>query len=198
MGTTPNYSPVSDESFDLCFDQAQELAERQLETSGNSLQVEVHCEVHSTGERHPQDKNVENQLLSVASTSRMAHTKQTAKKSSGSGKEVARFSSSSSDGGTGSGSGDDNNTQNPGGEAGAGDGLGKGCKKLPTKVPTRITKPRRCQSRNKLRCMRKDKPQNAQDRRYHYKPGTRALLEIAYYQKKWGLILSKAAFARLV
>ena len=197
-GTTPSYSPVSDESFDLRFDQAQELAERQLETNGNSLQVEVHCEVHSIGERHSWDKNVENQLLSVASTSRMARTKQTTKKSSGSGKEVAWFSSSSSDGGTGSGSGDDGNVQNPGGEAGAGVGLGKGCKRLLAKVPNRIAKPRHRRSRNKLCCMHKDKPQNAQGRCYHYKLGTCALLEIAYYQKRWGLILSKAAFARLV
>ena len=144
MGTTPNYSPVSDESFDLRFDQAQELAERQLGVNGNSLQVEVHCEVHSTGERLPRDKNVENQLRSVASTSRMAHTKQTTKKSSGSGKEVARFSSLSSDGGTSSGSGEDGNVQNPGSEAGAGVGLGKGRKQLPAKVPNRIAKPRRC------------------------------------------------------
>ena len=113
-------------------------------TNGYSLQVEVHCEVHSTGERHPRDKNVENQLLSVTSTSRMACTKQTAKKRSGSGKEVAWFSSLSSDGGTSSGCGDNGNVQNPGGEAGAGVGLGKGCKQLPTKVPNRIAKPRRC------------------------------------------------------
>ena len=137
MDTTPSYSPVSDESFDLHFDQAQELAERQLEANGNSLQVEVHCEVHSAGEGFPQDKNIEHQLRNVASTSRMARMKQTAKKSSGSGKEVAQFSSSSSDGGDGSGNGEDGNTQNPGGEAetGAGVGLGKGRKQLPAKVP---------------------------------------------------------------
>ena len=46
--------------------------------------------------------------------------------------------------------------------------------------------------------MRKDKPKDAQGRHHHYKPGMHALLEIAYYQKKWELILSKVAFARLV
>ena len=130
----------------------------------------------------------------------MARTKQTTKKSSGSGKDVARFSSSSSDGGNGSGNGEDGNTQNPSGEAetGAGVGLGKGRKQLPAKVPNRIAKPKCRRSRNKLRCMRKDRPQNAQGRRYRYKPGIRTLLEIVYYQKKWGLILSKAAFTQLV
>ena len=68
----------------------------------------------------------------------------------------------------------------------------------PAKVPNRIAKPKHCRSSNKLCCMHKDKPQNAQGSHHHYKPGTHALLEIAYYQKNWGLILSKAAFARLV
>ena len=49
-GTTPNYLAISDKSFDLHFEQAQGLVQRQLGTTGNLLQVEVHCEVHSTGD----------------------------------------------------------------------------------------------------------------------------------------------------
>ena len=161
------------------------------ERDGNSLVVEVDCAVSTTGEGSP--KTLYKPLpYGQAYFNRkpwmMARTKNTARKT---GKPVkgkpARFPKG----------GNETLTPKPSTSGGGkGGGKGKGPKKLimkTLKVGRACTK----YSGNKCRVMKKTSM--AQEGCHHrYRLGTKALMEIAYYQKCVGLCIAKAAFDRVV
>ena len=171
---TPAYSPF-EESIE--------------ERDDNSLVVEVDCEVSTTGEGSLETLYKPlpyGQAYFNRKPRTMAHMKNTARKT---GKPVkgkpARFPKG------------ENATPKPsmfGG--GKGRGKGKGPKKLITKT-LKVGCTRRKNSGAKCRVMKKV-TMAQEGRRHRYRPGTKALMEKAYYQKPVGLCMAKAAFGRVV
>ena len=136
------------------------------------VQVDIHCEVVARNEGPVPVQLVKNVCGPVVD---MARTKQTAKKSGDQQGSPARFSGAGARKGKG----------------------GKAAKQLALKTAHVGRRRRRCKDRCPI--MPRGAPPNASTgRRKQYRPGTRSLLEIAFYQKRFGLLISKLSFQRLV
>ena len=173
---TPAYSPVS---------------ESEEERDARSLPVEVDCEVHTLGEGVHKDslfRPLAHGNVYFDRPKLMARTKQMAKKT---GEAVrtrpapAKFPQHCVD------------DVQPG-TSGVGKGRGKGLhKKTLIQKVQRVGRARR--KNDKCKVMPKKQTMDTDTgRRHRYRPGTRALMEIWYYQKRVGLLCSKLAFARVI
>ena len=172
FSVTPTYSQVSPSSVEE-------------ERDASSIPVEIDCEVHTTGEGVTAPKTYYKPLAhGAAYFSRkpgMARTKQTARKSGKPAINPARFPKGKNPPGTSSGSG-------------KGGGKGKFAKQLVQRT-RRTGKAQKASDKCPVMPQKTVNP--ATGRRHKYRPGTRALREIAFYQKRYGLLCSKLAFARL-
>ena len=175
---TPAYCPVS---------------ESEEERDARSLPVEVDCEVHTSGEGVHKDTLFRplahgNVYFGRDRQKSMARTKQMAKKM---GEAVrtrpapAKFPQRC---------GDDAQP----GTSGVGKGKGKGLHRKT--LVQKVKHVGRAHRRNdKCKVMpKKQTMDTGTGRRHHYRPGTHALMEIWYYQKRAGLLCSKLAFARII
>ena len=143
------------------------------------VDVEVDCVV-TTQDGSPIPVHLVKNISTIAE---MAHTKQTAKKQGTQG-SLTRF------GGGGGGGGS------------KGPLKGKAAKQLAAKQLVQQTtavgvQRRRCKDRCPV--MPRGAPDDASTgQKKRYLPGTKSLLEIAYYQKRVGLLISKLSFQRVV
>ena len=134
------------------------------------VQIDVHCEVVATENQPIPVQLVKNISHTVVE---MARTKQTAKKQGTQG-SPARFGGG-------------------GGGCGKGKGKGKAAKQLALQTIGVGARCHRCKDRCLV--MPCGTPADASTgRKKHYMPGTKSLLEIAYYQKCVGLLISKLSF----
>ena len=176
FSVTPTYSQVSPLSTEE-------------EKDANSIPVEIDCKVHTSGEGVEAPKTYYQPLPHGAAyfgrKPGMARTKQTARKTGKPAINPAKFPKGKVP------PGDKAGTSTGGG---AGRGKGKFAKTLVARMQ-RIGRARRAS--DKCPVMRKKVVNPTTGRRHRYRPGTRALREIAFYQKRVGLLCSKLAFARL-
>ena len=176
FSATPTYSQTSPSSVEE-------------ERDASSIPVEIDCKVRTTGEGVETPKSYYQPLAhSAAYFGRkpgMARTKQTAQKSGKPAINPAKFPKGKNPPGTHSGSGKGK---------GKGGGKGKFAKQLVQRT-RRVGLARK--SSDKCPVMPRKVVNPATGRRHRYHPGTRALHEIAFYQKHYGLLCSKLAFARL-
>ena len=172
FSVTPTYSQVSPSS-----------AEEERDTS--SIPVEIDCEVRTSGEGVETPKTYYRPLAHGATyfgrKPGMARTKQTARKSGKPAINPAKFPKGKNPLGTKSG-------------GGKGGRKGKFTKQLVAHTQ-RIGRARKASDKCPVMPQKTVNP--ATGRRHRYRPGTRALCEIAFYQKHYGLPSSKLAFARL-
>ena len=168
FSVTPTYSLVSLSSME--------------ERDASSIPVEIDCEVRTFGEGVDAPKTYYQPLPHGAAyfgrKPGMARTKQTARKSGKPAINPARFPKG----------------KNPPGFSSTEKGKGKFAKQLVTRTQC-VGRARRAS--DKCPVMPRKTVDPTTGRRHHYRPGTRALREIAYYQKCAGLLCSKLAFSRL-
>ena len=80
-----------------------------------------------------------------------------------------------------------------------GGGKGKGKGSFQKQLVNRTVRVGRVRHRSdKCKVMPRKQTAEGSNRRHRYRPGTRALMEIWWYQKRVGLICSKLAFSRLI
>ena len=172
FSATPTYSQASPSSVGE-------------ERDASSIHVEIDCEVRTTGEGVETPKSYYQPLAHGAAyfgrKPGMARTKQTVRKSGKPAINPAKFPKGKNPPGTHSGTG-------------KGGGKGKFAKQLVQRT-RRVGLARK--SSDKCPVMPRKVVNPATGRRHRYHPGTRALREIAFYQKRYGLLCSKLAFARL-
>lgn len=148
-----------------------------------SFIVQVDCEVMASGEGDSRDLTFKEPIHGNAYFDRMACTKQTGRKSGAAIRKQptpAKFPAK----GTSKAPRKDAST-----------GRGKAVKNV-VKKAGRVGRARRSGG-DRVRVMPR-KQTTGTGRRHRYRPGTRALLEIWYYQKRVGLCCSKVAFSRVI
>ena len=152
------------------------------ERDASSISVEIDYEVRTTGEGVDVPKTNYQPLphgaVYCGRKPGMARTKQTARKSGKPAINPARFPKG----------------KNPPGTSSKDGGKGKFAKQLVARTQ-RVGRVRRASDKCPTMPRKTDNP--ATGRRHRYHPGTRALREIAFYQKHVGLLCSKLGFARL-
>ena len=162
------------------------------ERDAGSIPVEIDCEVRTSGEGVEPPKTYFKPLAHGAAyfgrKPGMARTKQTTRKSGKPAINPTKFPKGKVPPGTKAG-------MNTGGGTGKGRaGKGKFAKNLVARTQ-RVGKARKAS--DKCPVMPRKTVNPTTGRRHCYRPGTRALREIAFYQKRYGLLVSKLAFARL-
>ena len=186
-----SFSSLSEFSATPTYSQAS-LSSEEEERDASSIPVEIDCEVHTTGEGVNASKTYYQPLPHGAAyfgrKPGMARTKQTARKSRKPAINPAQFPKGKNPPGT--------KTGGVAVGAGKGKGGGKGnfAKNLVART-RRVGKVRK--ALDKCPVMPKKVYNPTTGRRHCYRPGTRALREITFYQKRYGLLYSKLAFARL-
>ena len=182
-----SFSSLSEFSVTPTYSQVSPSTEEERDAS--SIPVEIDYEVHTSGEGVETPKTYYKPLAHGAAyfgrKPGMARTKQTAQKSGKPAINPAKFPRGKNPPGTSSGSGKGR---------GKGGGKGKFAKQL-VKRTQRVGRARKAS--DKCPVMPRKIVNPATGRRHRYCPGTRALREIAFYQKCYGLLCSKLAFAQL-
>ena len=175
FSVTPTYSQASPSSVEE-------------ERDASSIPVEIDCEVRTSGEGVEAPKTYYKPLAHGAAyfgrKSDMVRTKQTARKSGKPAINPAKFPKGKNPPGT----------RSSGSGKGGGKGKGKFAKQLVTRT-RRVGLARKAS--DKCPVMPRKTVNPATGRRHRYRPGTRALREIAFYQKHYGLLCSKLAFSQL-
>ena len=180
-----SFSSLSEFSETPSYSQSSPSTEEE-ERDASSIPVEIDCEVCTSGEGVEPPKTYYKPLAHGAAyfgrKPGMACTKQTARKSGKPAINPAKFPKGKNPPSTSSTG------------KGKGGGKGKFAKQLVAKTK-RVGKARRASDKCPVMPRKVVDPNTG--RRHRYRAGTRALREIAFYQKRVGLLCSKLAFARL-